>query len=68
MRQWTVTLFLPDELGGWMQRFFYDPKDGEPLPGWSQTPTPWLENWDADLLEEIEMDEEMRERLREIWD
>jgi hypothetical protein len=60
--------FLPDEFGGWMQRFFYDPKDGEPLPGWSHTPTPWLENWDADLLEEIEMDEEMRERLREIWD
>jgi len=61
-------IFLPGDLGGWMQRFFYDPKSGEPVPGWSLTPTPWLENWDADLLEEIEMDEEMRERLREIWD
>jgi hypothetical protein len=53
---------------GWMQRFFYDPRVGEPIPGWSHTPTPWLENWGADLLEEIEVDEEMRQRLLEIWD
>ncbi len=61
-------IVMPGDLGGWMQRFFYDPKSGEPRPGWSLTPTPWLENWDADLLEEMEVDEEMRESLREIWD
>jgi hypothetical protein len=58
----------PDGFDGWMQRFFYDPRVGEPIPGWSHTPTPWLENWGADLLEEIEVDEEMRQRLLEIWD
>jgi hypothetical protein len=57
-----------DEFGGWMQRFFYDSETGEPIPGWISTPTPWLENWDTDLLEEIEVDEEMREQLRAIWD
>jgi hypothetical protein len=57
-----------DEFGGWMQRFFYDSETGEPIPGWISTPTPWLEHWGADLLEEIEVDEEMRERLRELWD
>jgi hypothetical protein len=57
-----------DKFAGWIQRFFYHPRTGEPIPGWSHTPTTWLENWDTDVLEEIEMDEEMRTRLREIWD
>ena len=39
------------------QFFFYDPSTGEPIPNLFRTPTPWLQSY-----------QDLRERLREIWD